>query len=70
MCRCTEDERKKEIKENIKFLINSYKSKKWEGILMTFAVLEICQINEDIDFSEAKEMLYRYLEDVVDPDCE
>jgi hypothetical protein len=68
MCKCTVDERREEVKENIKFLTESYKSKKWEGLLMTFAVLEICQLNEDISFSDAKEMMYRYLEDVVNPE--
>lgn len=72
MCNCSYNERNREVKENIKFLLDSYKSKKWEGLLMTFAILEICQLNEDINFDEAKEIMYRYLESIINPDddCE
>ena len=68
MCKCTKDECNREVKENLKFLMESYKTKKWEGLIMTFAILEICQLNEDINYNEAKEMMYRYLEDAINPD--
>ena len=56
-----------EMKEMESFL-DGYKEKKYEGLVAAFSALEYAQFIEKLDFNEAKELMYRFIEDMLHPE--
>ena len=56
-----------EMKEMEDFL-ESYKQKGFEGLVACYSALEYAQWVEKIDFNQAKELMYRFIEGMLHPE--
>ena len=58
-----------EMKEMESFL-DGYKEKGYDGLVAAFSALEYAQFIEKLDFNEAKELMYRFIEGMMHPEWE
>ncbi len=56
-----------EMKEMEDYL-DGYEDKKFEGLVAAFSALEYAQWVEKIDFNQAKELMYRFIERMLHPE--
>ena len=56
-----------EMKE-IEDCLDGWERKEYEGIVAAHAILEYAQWVEKIDFNEAKELMYRFIERMCHPE--
>ncbi len=66
-CNCERKNYEEEVKE-IKDCTEEYVDEGYTGIGKLMAVLEYAQWIDKIDYSAAKEILYRFIEDMFHPD--
>lgn len=48
--------------------LESYKEKGYNGLIAAFSALEYSQFIEKLDFDECKELMYRFIEDMMHPE--
>ena len=56
-----------EMREMQDFL-ESYKKKEYQGLVAAFSALEYAQWVDKIDFNQAKELMYRFIEHMIHPE--
>ena len=56
-----------EMKE-LEDYLDGYEKKEYEGLVAAFSALEYAQWVEKIDFTQAKELMYRFVERMLHPE--
>ena len=56
-----------EMKE-MEYFLEGYVKKGYEGLIAAFSALEYSQGIEKLDFNQAKELMYRFIENMIHPE--
>ena len=65
---CCKENPMEEAKREIKDCIDGYEEEGYSGLEKVMAVLEYAQWIDKVDYNTAKEILYRFVEDMVHPE--